>query len=134
MNAATITPFPRRGSITLLVLEPDAVARCRVCDALRANGFKVLEASTTDEARAVLANLRVELVFADVRVPDGLAFVQWLQAEHPATGTLLTAREPDLDPIHVPEGTAAFISKPYAVEDVVALVSRSIQGRKSGDA
>jgi DNA-binding response OmpR family regulator len=119
VNAAIVTPFPRQGPLALLVLDADAVARCLVSDALRAEGLKVAEASTPDEARAVMGSMRVDLVLADLD-PCGPAFGAWVRAQHPGARLLLASAEGG-------SGAAqAQLRKPYAVGEVVAQVIRSL--------
>jgi DNA-binding response OmpR family regulator len=121
VNAAIVTPFPRRPPLTLLVLDPDAAARCLVCDALRAAGFKVAEASTPEDAQAVLETLNVDLVLAD-RDSCTDPFLAWLQREHPGTRLLLAS------PKGRPGATEAgsLVPKPYAIAEVVERVEQSL--------
>ncbi|HEY5550737.1 MAG TPA: sigma-54 dependent transcriptional regulator [Opitutaceae bacterium] len=55
----------------ILVLDDDLLVRRTLREVLRRMGFVALDASTIAEAEAVLANERVDLVFADVGLPDG---------------------------------------------------------------
>jgi DNA-binding NtrC family response regulator len=55
----------------ILVLDDDVLVRRTMREVLRRMGFTVLDASLIAEAEAILASERVDLVFADVGLPDG---------------------------------------------------------------
>jgi DNA-binding NtrC family response regulator len=55
----------------ILVLDDEPLVRRAVREVLKRMGFSVLEAETIAEAEAVLSSERVDLVFADVNLPDG---------------------------------------------------------------
>jgi two-component system, response regulator PdtaR len=60
-------------SPTVLVVEDEVLVRMVIADYLRDCGFRVLEASTADEAMRVLGtNERVDIVFSDVQMPGSL--------------------------------------------------------------
>jgi DNA-binding response OmpR family regulator len=105
--------------LVLLVLDADAVARCLVSDALRAERFKVAEASTPDEARAVMGSMKVDLVLADLD-QCGPAFGDWLRAQHPGARLLLASAESG------PGAAQTQLRKPFVVSEVVVQVMRSL--------
>jgi len=88
-----------------------------IAEALRAEGFGVVEASSGDEALTVLeSGTRVNLVFTDVRMPgtlDGLALVGRLRVTRPdlklAIGSGYIPEWPS------PNLVDLFIGKPYDV-------------------
>jgi CheY-like chemotaxis protein len=69
MSAASVTTFPRRIPPTILVVEDNVLTRSAISDELRAHGFKVLEASSADDAITVLDTMRVDLLFVDIHLP-----------------------------------------------------------------
>jgi CheY-like chemotaxis protein len=106
---------------TILVVEDEAHIRLMIAEALRAEGFGVVEASSGDEALTVLeSGTRVNLVFTDVRMPgklDGLALVGHLRVTRPDLKLAVGSG-------HVPEWPAPnmvdlFIGKPYHVPRTV---------------
>ena len=69
--SATITPLHPRAKPTLLVADRDPVARCLVCDRLREEGYRVLEAHSPDAAMAILTSLPVHLLLVDAALEAG---------------------------------------------------------------
>lgn len=119
MSAATITPFPRQAPPTILVVEDEVLMRSLISDELRARGFKVIEASSADDAIAVLDTLRVDLLFVDVHLPgsrSGLDVPRLVQERGLATQILLTSgkdRYSDMpDPADLGPFSASRISYP----------------------
>jgi DNA-binding response OmpR family regulator len=129
MGAATVTAFPRRAPPVILVIEDDVLTRCLISDELRARGFKVLEASSADEAMAVIDTTRLDLLFVDIHLPgsrSGLDVARLVHARSLPTRMILTSGKeaastvPDLDEL------GPFIRKPYLVSRVISLVTRSL--------
>ncbi|MEP9367972.1 response regulator [Xanthobacter sp. VNH20] len=109
---------------TILVVEDEPLVRLVIAEALRDQGFRVVEAASAEEAVLALASgIAVNLVFTDVRMPgvlDGIAFAQWLKRERADLPVLITSGH--LDRLESGDATA-FISKPYALADAVARIS-----------
>lgn len=108
---------------TILVVEDEVLVRLIIADYLRECGYHVIEASTGDEARAIIeARHPIDLVFTDVQMPgtlDGFALAQWGRRERPGMKVVLTsggakaaeaARELCAD--------GPLMPKPYAFEHV----------------
>jgi CheY-like chemotaxis protein len=94
-----------------------------IADALRAAGFKVVEASTADEALTIVqGGTPIHLVFTDVRMPgtmDGIALMSLLRKIRPDLKlAVASGYSPDWPS---PNLADAFIGKPY---DVVRAVNR----------
>lgn len=72
----------------LLVVEPDVVIRLAVAAYLRECGYAVIEAGTTDEAKALMpANPKIEVALIDVEARgevDGFGLAQWVRANSAA--------------------------------------------------
>jgi DNA-binding NtrC family response regulator len=121
---------------TLLVVEDDVLTRSAVCDALRYHRYKVLEASSAQEALAILSILPVELVFVDLHLPgegDGLSVARFAHAHCPDTRVILTSGKvraatiPDLPEL----GT--FVGKPYLISRVLEMIRRTLDPPGEGD-
>ncbi|HZH51786.1 MAG TPA: response regulator [Microvirga sp.] len=129
MSAATVTPFPRSAPPTILIVEDEVLTRSFISDELRGRGFKVIEASSADDAIAVLDTLRVDLMFVDISLPgsrNGLDVACLVQARGLPTRIILTSGK---DRSADSPGSAAlgpFIRKPYLVSQVVELVTRCL--------
>jgi CheY-like chemotaxis protein len=80
---------------TVLVVEDEVLIRLAVADYLRACGYRVLEASTGEEAQAVFGNeQRIEVLLADIdlgRGMNGFELAQWTRAQYPDVRILLTS-------------------------------------------
>lgn len=129
MSAATITPFPRQAPPTILVVEDEVLMRSLISDELRMRGFKVIEASSADDAIAVLDTVRIDLLFVDIHLPgprSGLELARLVRDCRLPTRILLTSGKdrffdmPDLGDL------GPFIRKPYLVSRVIELVTRSL--------
>jgi DNA-binding response OmpR family regulator len=70
--SAAITPLRPRARFSLLVVESDPITRLLVSDALRAAGYRVLEASSGSDAQAVLTGMPVHGVVLNSRLGDSL--------------------------------------------------------------
>jgi len=113
---------------TILVVEDEAIIRLMITEALRAEGFGVVEARSGDEALTLLeSGTPVNLVFTDVCMPgklDGLSLVSRLRVTRPdlkvAVGSGYSPEWPSFDFVDL------FIGKPYdvprAVERLEALL------------
>src|SRR5215208_2614708 len=102
MSAASVTTFPRRMPPTILVVEDNVLTRSAISDQLRAHGFKVLEASSADDAIAVLDSMSVDLLFADIHLPgghDGLDVARHVQTSGMVTRIILTSGVSDASSI-----------------------------------
>ena len=107
---------------TILVVEDEPAIRLMIADALRENGFEVIEAGTADEAILVVGSATpVDLVFTDYRLPgsmDGVALVKWLRQSHPEVKYAVgSAYMPDWPS---PDFVDLFIGKPYNVPRTVS--------------
>jgi len=71
----------------IMVVDADILARMAIADYLRDCGYKVIEASSGTEVRAVLdAGHKVEVLLIDMQLrssEDGFALAQDIRAKHP---------------------------------------------------
>jgi CheY-like chemotaxis protein len=115
---------------TILVVEDEPPVRIMIAEALRGEGFQVVETGSGDEALAVLESGRpINLVFSDIKMPgtlDGIALMDRLRQTRPdlklAIGSAYCPEWP------APNLVDAFIGKPYdvprAVERLKSLLER----------
>jgi CheY-like chemotaxis protein len=79
---------------TILVIEPDVLVRMVIADYLRECGYKVIEATSSDEAMTILAgDSKLDAVFSEVKLhgrTDGFALAQWIRADQPKMEIILT--------------------------------------------
>ena len=81
---------------TILVVEDEFLIRAMLSDYLQECGFKVLEASSADEAVGIIENVDVviDLVLTDIRMPgamDGFGLAQWVRTNQPNMPVILAS-------------------------------------------
>ena len=129
MNAANVTRLHPNAAPTLLLVEDDVVARVTLADELRTCGYKVLEASTADDAITILESVPVHLVFTDIVLPgsrSGLDVAHAARALQPSAHVLLTSGHLNAADFRSALELGPFVQKPYSVSRVVALVDRAL--------
>lgn len=130
MNADTVHPKETRmetkGSILAVDDEPDLLDNISL--ALEAEGYQVLTASDGIEALAVLQTESVDLIVADIAMPNMNGYQLYEQVrESPEWGAIpfifLTARRLDSDIRYGKElGVEDYLTKPIRAVDLLAVV------------
>lgn len=119
----------------ILVVEDEWLIRMVVVDALRALGRRIVEAADGAEAVAFIqSGAAVDLIFTDVRMPgpvDGLALLAFVQRTLPGVPVIVSSGH--LEPtVALEAGAAAFVMKPYHLDDVAALIDANLAGAADG--
>lgn len=128
---------PDRAPIILLV-EDETLVRMATAEHLRDSGYTVVEASSGEEARAVLeAGVRVSVLFSDVNMPgaiDGLSLAEWASAQEDAPVIMLTSGVPEMltQARKRCPNVRALLSKPYAYDRLVQTL-RELLPRSDGE-
>jgi CheY-like chemotaxis protein len=109
--------------IIVLVVEDEILVLMSAIADLEAAGFMVIEASSADEALALLEGSEtIRAVFTDVQMPgtmDGLALARQVHARWPAVKVLVTSGNSIYGADDMVNGHQ-FMRKPYRARDVVA--------------
>jgi DNA-binding NtrC family response regulator len=113
----------------ILVVEDEVLIRMVISDALRDEGFAVIEAFNADEAADILrAGKVVDLVFSDVRMPgslDGVGLLAFVQEYFPQLPVILNSAH--LEPsVAMAGGAKRFLRTPYKVRTVVHLIAEEL--------
>jgi CheY-like chemotaxis protein len=120
-------PDPAGAERTVLVVEDDVILRLDTCEYLRNKGYRVIEATTAEEAMAVLgAHEGVDLVFCDVQLPGsigGLSFTVWAHEHFPSVPVILTSGNGPVAERVIPGRPVPFIAKPYDPDDVAVQIA-----------
>lgn len=108
----------------VLVVEDEMMIRFGVTTYLRDCGFKVVEATSGEEAQAlILAGLEVDLIFSDINMPgmDGIALARWLAENNVTAPLVLTSGlQASIEAAQAAcENVSVFVSKPYAETKLV---------------
>jgi DNA-binding response OmpR family regulator len=113
-------------SCTVLVIEDDLAIRRGLCDALRHEGYGVLESGDAVEGARLALEREVGLILLDIVLPrgDGLAVLQRVRQELPALPViLLTARGAEDDRVRgLRLGADDYIVKPFSLRELLARV------------
>ncbi|MCB1312499.1 MAG: PAS-domain containing protein [Sedimentitalea sp.] len=112
------------GGLALLVEDSDGL-RASVRDMLIELGFSVIEATSADEATALVADLpQIALVLSDIRLQGhgtGLDLLARIAGTGPPC--LLMTSLPPTDPLHrAAQARAPVLRKPFAAADLAALI------------
>jgi CheY-like chemotaxis protein len=106
----------------ILIVEDELLIRMNAVEMIEAAGFEVVEASTADEAIAILeGRLDITVVFTDIQVPgsmDGLRLAAAVRDRWPPIKIVATSGHVKLGPGDLPEG-GRFLPKPYNPAEIV---------------
>jgi two-component system, OmpR family, response regulator len=114
-------PMPR----TILVADDDPHIRQLLVFALAKAGLGTLEANDGEEALAIAAAQRPDLVVLDINMPrmDGLEVCRRLRAEGELPILFLSSRDDEIDRIlGIELGADDYVTKPFSPREVVARV------------
>lgn len=122
------------GSETIMVVEDNDVVRMVVTEVLSSRGYRVLQASNGEDALDLARDLEkpVDLLLSDVMMPrmGGPELARRFNDLHPATLLLFMSgyrdRTEDLD------GSAPFLPKPFAPQDLIDKVREVLTATASG--
>jgi DNA-binding response OmpR family regulator len=124
---------------TILVVEDDAAIREGLCDALRFDGYAVLEAATAPRALELALRSGCELTLLDLMLPggDGFEVLKEIRRQRPELPVIvLTARGQESDRIKgLKLGADDYVVKPFSVRELLARVEavlRRIRARGAG--
>ena len=114
-------PEPRVLPVLIVDDEPDIVELLR--DALEEAGFVVLTAHNGRAALDLLAHTPIALVLTDLMMPQvtGLQLAQQLRSD-PRTAAIPVLVMSAAPPPHLADVFAAVLPKPFAMDDLVAIV------------
>jgi signal transduction histidine kinase/CheY-like chemotaxis protein len=118
---------PAQGSGTVLFVEDDALVREAVVRALTESGFEVLVAENGEAALRLLEDgaRRPDIVFSDIVMPgqvSGIDLAGILRQRYPGLPVVLATGYTEQQ-IAVPG--VQVLAKPYAIEQLVAILSKS---------
>jgi CheY-like chemotaxis protein len=121
------TPGLESCTRTVLVVEDDVLIRLMIAEELRQTGFRVVEASSGDEAlRCLASGYIVDLIFTDVQMPgkvDGTALARLVARDYPQIRVFMTSAHGRLPHAGL---AAQFIPKPYIEGEVVRLIADAL--------
>jgi DNA-binding response OmpR family regulator len=130
--AATGDGLPSALAKTLLVVEDNVLVRHAVADALRYAGYTVLEASTAEEAKAVLTAVSVDLVFTDLNIPtegEGFSVAQFARECCPGMPLIFTSGRVAAPMRARLKEFGPFLPKPYLISKLVEIIGEKLSDK-----
>lgn len=110
---------------TILLVDDDALLRCSLTYQLEHAGYRVLAATTGQEAFSLARVEPPDLILLDIGLPDdnGLDIARTLQRELAIPIIFLTARNEEMDIVVGLElGAEDYITKPFGMRELIARV------------
>ena len=122
----------------LLIIDDDALVCDSLAQVIRRMGHETSTASSASEALKKVQAERFDLVFSDVRMPDGsgldiLPAIRRTQAA-PEVIIITGFGDPDGAELAIKKGAWDYIEKPLSVKDVTLCVERALQYREKKQA
>ncbi|MDF1662682.1 MAG: sigma-54 dependent transcriptional regulator [Planctomycetota bacterium] len=115
----------------ILIVDDEKLLRWSLRERLKEDGYKILEAGTGAEARAILASHFVDLVLLDIKLPDcnGLEILAHIRERgHDATVLLMTAYSSVEDAVNAMRmGAYNYLTKPFNVEELSVLIEKALE-------
>lgn len=106
----------------VLVVDGEPIIRMYASLLVEEAGYLAIEASTADEALAILEQRDdVRILFTDVEIPgslDGLELVEVVREKWPPIALMVTSGHVRVDPQKLPE-RARFFRKPYSESEII---------------
>jgi DNA-binding response OmpR family regulator len=115
---------------TLLAVDDEPELLSMLADYLGNRGFRVLTAGNAQDARAVLAASKIELVLLDITMPgeDGLSLARHLREHQGPPVILVTALGTVLDRIVGLEvGADDYVTKPFEMRELLARIKNVLR-------
>jgi CheY-like chemotaxis protein len=121
---------------SVLVVVDEVLIRMVIADYLRQCGYRVMEASNSDEAIIVLEqhDVRVDVVFTTIEMPgsrDGFALSHWVREHRPGTEVVLAG---SLSRAATSAGELCekgpHAKKPYETTSIIAEVNQLLAAAK----
>ena len=109
---------------TVLIVEDEFLIRIVLADTLADEGYQVVEAGDVLEAVAILGQRKIDAVVTDVDMPGGLSgldLAKMISTTHLNMPVIIASGRHRLTAKEIP-GDARFVSKPYRMDTVAAMV------------
>ena len=120
---------------TLLVVEPEVLARMAIADYLRTCGYKVIEADTIEDAFKVLqSDAKVDLVFAEVShlgASEGFALAKRIRESYAHVDVILTSNVAQAADKASDLCDQGMLKKPYHPDELIRRIHILRERRRS---
>ncbi len=115
---------------TVLVVDDERTIRELVVEVLRDEGYAAVGAADGRAALEAMEEVEPDLVLMDVMMPglDGRGAYLAMRARPQGLSVPVVLLSAVADPARLPPGVAAFLPKPFDLEQLLALVARLLAG------
>lgn len=115
----------------ILTVDDDAVTCELLCEVFTREGFGATFANSGEAALVSVARQRPDLLLSDIRMKtrlDGLSLLEIVHREYPGVPVVLMTAFGSIDTAvrAVKEGAFDYISKPFNIDELVAIVRRAL--------
>jgi len=133
-SSAEDAPMLERPSpLHMLIVEDDPAVGDACAEIGRMMDFSVHRADDLEAARRILRNQTVDVLLLDLKLPvaEGLALLEEVKAIHPETAVIVMTAfatvSSAVDAMRL--GACDFLTKPFAIEELTAVLDRASQRR-----
>ena len=118
----------------ILTVDDDAVTCELLCEVFAREGFDATFANSGEDALVEVARQRPDLLLSDIRMKtrlDGLSLLEIIRREYPTTPVVLMTAFGSMETAvrAVKEGAFDYISKPFNIDELVAIVRRALANK-----
>lgn len=115
----------------ILTVDDDAVTCELLCEVFTREGFSATFANSGEAALVEVARQRPDLLLSDIRMKtrlDGLSLLEIVRREYPSVPVVLMTAFGSIETAvrAVKEGALDYISKPFNIDELVAIVRRAL--------
>src|SRR6185436_2832624 len=130
--------MPRKSS-HILVVDDDPVTCELLCEVFSHEGFEATFKHSGEEALAQLALTPSDLLLSDIRMKtrlDGLSLLELVRRDYPELPVVLMTAFGSIETAirAVKEGAFEYISKPFNLDELVAIVRRALNNKPAKQA
>lgn len=116
-------------SISILVVDDELMMRKLVEKILSRDGFQVTLASEGNEALAILAQKKVDIVISDIKMPglNGFELLQAVKKEYPSIAVIMMTAYGDTYSVKdaLLLGADEYVTKPFRSQEIALMVERT---------
>ncbi|HEV8661762.1 MAG TPA: sigma-54 dependent transcriptional regulator [Candidatus Methylomirabilis sp.] len=119
---------------TILLVDDDPLLRGSLAEDLGAHGHEVAVAETGAHALSFLEHLPIDLLLADLRLPDvtGIALLHEVRARHPEVQVVIMTAFGDIPTAvkAIQDGAYHFLPKPFDLEELHPILTRALETQR----
>lgn len=123
----------RSESATILIAEDEPSLRALLADYVRESGYRVLEASSVEEALVAVHNQKLDLLVTDIAMPggSGQALASALSASYPGLGIIFMSGYADYASLQeaASHPGVVFVPKPFTLRYMLDKISETLRSK-----